>query len=636
MVGERMSTPERIAPTSFATVIEAPEHAAEVETVTDALAESVGIQVRRFGGLGAFSTVSIRGSASNQVQVYLDGIPMSRAQNETVNLADLPIDSLDRIEVYRGTVPVAFGISGPGGVVNLVTRPPAAEPSTDLSASYGSFDTRKVVAFHSRRLHRLSILGHVAYLGSQGDFTYRDDQTPENPSDPNPELRRENNAFDSAAAILKASCSIDDRTTLDATSELFWKHQGVPGIGRFTSMDSSFEELRSLNFLRLQRRQLLAGALDASATVFGIYSNEQFSDKLGRTGRGFQDRDDDTVSVGASSAFTCLATPAHTADLFSELSHEAFKPRNEVQARPGGPEQRRLRWSLAFQDQASLLGQRLLVVPSIRYERIEDDVTASFTPAGEPMGRETTTHDLWGAGLGLQVALFEGAAIKANLGRYQRAPNFSELFGNGASVRGNPALDPETAINRDIGFVLSRDGLPWNGRGRVEYAYFHNDHNELIALVQTSPTVARAQNIGGARIRGHELVLNLDLLSRVAADLNYTHQEAEDRSSDATFRGQRLPFRPADELYWRLTLYGAPGKLYHEINFVGSNYTRRLNIDRNRVDARTIHTAGFAFDPASWLTLRFEARNLTDNVIRDVADFPLPGRSFFGSVAVRF
>ena len=39
----------------------------------------------------------------------------------------LPLDCLDRIEVYRGTVPVGFGGGGIGGVVNLVTRPPSAE-----------------------------------------------------------------------------------------------------------------------------------------------------------------------------------------------------------------------------------------------------------------------------------------------------------------------------------------------------------------------------------------------------------------------------------------------------------------------------------------------------------------------------
>src|SRR5207253_9135856 len=111
-------------PTAFATVIETPAAPTEVKTLTDALADAVGVQVRRFGGLGDFSTVSIRGSSAGQVQVYLDGVPLSRAENEVVNLADLPLDAVDHVEVYRGATPLAFAQSGPGGVVNVVSRRP--------------------------------------------------------------------------------------------------------------------------------------------------------------------------------------------------------------------------------------------------------------------------------------------------------------------------------------------------------------------------------------------------------------------------------------------------------------------------------------------------------------------------------
>ena len=132
------------APTAFATVIDARAAPTQVETLADALADAVGVQVRRFGGLGDFSTVSVRGFSPRQVQVYLDGVPLSRADNETVDLSDLPLDAVDHVEVYRGTTPLRFAQAGPGGVVNVVTRRPGETPVTAASASYGSFDTRKV------------------------------------------------------------------------------------------------------------------------------------------------------------------------------------------------------------------------------------------------------------------------------------------------------------------------------------------------------------------------------------------------------------------------------------------------------------------------------------------------------------
>src|SRR5207253_8875385 len=54
-------------PTAFATVIETAAAPTEVKTLTEALADAVGVQVRRFGGLGDFSTVSIRGSSAGVV-----------------------------------------------------------------------------------------------------------------------------------------------------------------------------------------------------------------------------------------------------------------------------------------------------------------------------------------------------------------------------------------------------------------------------------------------------------------------------------------------------------------------------------------------------------------------------------------
>lgn len=636
--------PEEIAPTTFATVIDTREHAAELETVTEALSESVGIQVRRYGGLGAFSTVSIRGSASNQVQIYLDGIPLSRAQNETVNLADLPIDSLQRIDVYRGAVPVTFGSAGPGGVVNLITQTPSIEPSLELSAAYGSFQTRKATATYSQLLHGVSLLGHISYLGSKGDFTFDEDATPAQAGGTK-SLKRKNNEFDSVNGIVKASYDISPETEIGASSEVFYKDQGVPGpTGPFSfpgpgvpaqRFHSSYEEFRSLNFVRVDRRRFLSKDIGVSGTVFGTYESQRLRDKRGELGQGNQDRDDSTVNAGGNVTATYALLPAHSLIGFNELSHETFSPRNEVQPDPSSPDQTRLRYALGFQDNAWLAPDLILFTPSIRYEHLDDDING-FLPVGMPLARESVTRDLWSGNLGLQVTPVEWLELKANLGRYQRAPNFSELFGFGVGVIGNPRLDPETAINRDIGFVLTPGVLPWSAEVRIEYAYFNNDIDDIITLVQTGPATARAMNIGAARIRGHEVVFNADLLDHLSLDLNYTHQDAEDRGDDINANGKPLPFRPEDELYTRFEVYSSLGKLYYEYNFIGSNCLKRACFSRDRVDERNVHTAGVAFNAADWLTLRFEARNLSDNQIRDVANYPLPGRSVFSSVTTQF
>src|SRR5262245_4263594 len=128
--------------TAFATIVEIKKQPEEFKTVAQVLAETVGIQVRRFGGLGDFTTVSIRGSSPGQVRFFFDGVPLTRARSETVNLSDLPLDPLARIEIYRGVSPLSVGATALGGIINLVTKDPD-EPGVSVLAGGGSFGTRK-------------------------------------------------------------------------------------------------------------------------------------------------------------------------------------------------------------------------------------------------------------------------------------------------------------------------------------------------------------------------------------------------------------------------------------------------------------------------------------------------------------
>jgi iron complex outermembrane receptor protein len=635
VTGQRIREPELRAPTTFVTVIDPSIHSEQLETVTDALAEAVGVQVRRFGGLGAFSTVSIRGSASNQVQFYLDGIPLSRARNETVNVADLPLDSLQRIEVFRGTAPVSFSSVGPGGVVNLVSKAPTAEPHTEVSASFGSFSTRKVVASHTQRVAGVDVLGHVTYLGSKGDFSFVDENLPEDPED-DAEVSRRNNDFDSVFALLKALYSPSSAVYLDLTSELFLKDEGVPGIGNTQSLEASFREFRSFNYLRGTHVGLLAGDLEVAASLFGIYQREQFSDPERDFGAGRQDRDDATTVFGGNTTGTYFPVAGHDVGWSAELSHERFAGSNEARTvDPDDPEQTRLRLAVGLQDTIALWSDRLQLVPTLRYEHLEDDVSDTFGPAGQPQGRNRIGRDLWSPAIGAQLSLQEWLHVKGNLGLFQRAPNFSELFGNRGNVAGRTDLREEEAINRDVGFVVTPSGLPWFEDLRLEYAYFNNDIDDIIVLLPTgSPATFRPGNLGAARIRGHEAAVHGVLGGHLRVDVNYTHQDAENRSIKQEQRGRQLPGRPRNELYTRLELFSELGKVYYEFNLVDENFLDPANF--RPVSTRDTHTFGSVARVTAWLALSFEARNVTDNQIEDALGFPLPGRAFFGTVKATF
>lgn len=630
-----ISDVESAAPTSFVNVIDAEQYAGEVETVTEALGDSVGVSVRRYGGLGAFSTVSIRGSSSNQVQIYLDGVPLSRAQNETVNLADLPIDALQRIEVYRGTAPVRFGVAGLGGVVNLVTKPPSETPLTTLSASYGSFTTRKVVVSHSQRLRGIDLLGYIAYLGSAGNFRFETDNgTPLNPND-DAEVTRLNNGFDSVAGLLKAGTDLTPEVRLDLTSETFWKETGLPGRLPAQSLLASTGDVRALNYARLRSSDWLLPRLDADATLYGIYELSTFEDPQGDLGAGRQDRHDGSLTFGGNLAPTYYLGSHQTLNSFVDVAWEQYDPDNRAPRALPEPTAERLRTTLALQDQIALWRDVVQLVPTLRYEHLSDETGGPLVSFGRSQPALSRDRDLFSPALGAEIRPREWLILRGNLGQYQRAPNFIELFGNTGSVVGNPSLESESAINRDVGFVLLPPSGGWWDGLRLEYAYFNNDIDDIIVFLPSSVAVFRPANVGKARIRGHELGLRAELLRQLRWEVNYTNQDAENRSTinGGIYTGKQLPNRPQHELYTRLAYGLGAWSIYYELNFISGNFLNLSNFDE--LPSRDIHTFGGSWNLFGPLSLSFQARNVTDNQISDIYAFPLPGRSFFGSLSLQ-
>ena len=631
--GDPVPHAEARAPTTFATVLDTELYADHVKTVSDALAETVGTQVRRFGGLGAFSTVSIRGSSAKQVQIFLDGVPLSRASNETVNLADLPIDSLERIEVYRGEAPAGFGAGAIGGVVNLVTSPPSSTPSTELRAAYGSFDTTKVVASHSRRLRGFDFLAHASYLHSNGDFTFEERSSePGAPSEPVETVRR-NNELDSVDALLKVARDVAPDLRVDITSEAFVKDQGVPGIGRNQSDTASLQELRSLNYATLTRRNAFGRPIDLTGRLYGVLQRTEFADREGDLFGVRQDVTSDDTALGASVEVRSYASERHQPAAFVEVGRETFSDVDDVRPAESASDQRLLRVSAVFQEQFVPWRDRVRLIPTLRYEHLRDTFGPfEGQPGREDVPRTTDRRDLWGPSFGVQIRATDWLWLSGNIGRFERAPNLEELFGNRGFVQGNPRLRSEEGINRDLGLRAVWCDLPWVDELAVEYAYFNNDVDDLIVLVQLSQQVFRPENIGSARLRGHELGLHLSFLDTLAVDLNYTRQDAENRSDIPSQSGKQLPGRPRDELYLRAAFDRGPVTLSYELNHIAENFLDRVNF--REVDSRNLHALGFALRPKDWIRLGVEARNLTDEQAEDVAGFPLPGRSFFGSVKV--
>ena len=106
----------------------------------DMLAKASGVKVRETGGMGAESQINLNGFTGQHVRTFVDGVPISRASS--FQIGNIPTELIDRIEIYKGVVPVTFGSDALGGAVNIVTRRSNAQYA-NLSYTLGSFNTHK-------------------------------------------------------------------------------------------------------------------------------------------------------------------------------------------------------------------------------------------------------------------------------------------------------------------------------------------------------------------------------------------------------------------------------------------------------------------------------------------------------------
>lgn len=110
--------------------------------LSDALGRMPGMKLRESGGVGSDMQLMLDGFSGRQIRVFIDGIPQEGV-GSSFSLNNIPINFAERIEVYRGVVPVEFGTDALGGVINIVTGKERRRWWLDASYSYGSFNTHK-------------------------------------------------------------------------------------------------------------------------------------------------------------------------------------------------------------------------------------------------------------------------------------------------------------------------------------------------------------------------------------------------------------------------------------------------------------------------------------------------------------
>jgi vitamin B12 transporter len=141
-------TPQRVDQSlAQVTVIDrARIEAAAGRTLAELLSLESGVQTWSNGGLGKAASVSLRGLESRHTLLLIDGVRHGSATLGLPSWDNIPLDSIERIEVVRGPMSGLYGSDAAGGVVQIFTRGGQNGFNPDATATLGSRSYGEVAA----------------------------------------------------------------------------------------------------------------------------------------------------------------------------------------------------------------------------------------------------------------------------------------------------------------------------------------------------------------------------------------------------------------------------------------------------------------------------------------------------------
>ncbi len=620
-----------ITPVMTSTILRE-EFEGKTESLAEIIKKEAGVQVRQSGGLGAFSSVSLRGASSQQVLVFLDGILLNDASGGGVDLSTIALADVAAIDIYRGATPMNFGTSGIGGAVNIRTLRSEAGLNASVSGGYGSFNSRKINGFVNHKPGRFDYLISADYLASDNDFEILNDNgTQWNPDDDRTE-ERQNAQVAQVNVLTKAGYDASDTLRLDLMNQFFTKDQGIPSWNNSPTTETTFDTVRNISTAKLTADNLTALRLNTSSQLSYTWKEEEYDDQDGKIGLGSQ-----------HSTYT---TSRVNADLFGEYNgdwqsliatldwlHEDYKDVDHLED-DDTTQSNRDSITVGLQDSIFLFADTLIVTPAASYTWMVDELDEYSSDFGDSYDATTRRDQYLSPQIGLVYGPLSWLKMKSNLAKYVRQPSFFELFGDRGLFVGNPELKEESGVNFDIGGEVNwKHPVDWIKRLTLSAAYFRNDIDDLITRAYDSRGIGKSVNISGALIQGVEAGATAEFLDHFRGVLTVTYQDPENQSEVGAFDGKRLPGQFKYSYLGRLETRVAGFTLYGEYIRETGLYYDTANLlpaaDKDEINA------GIGWSRGPWL-LRFEARNLADEQYEDFNGFPLPGRSFYGSVKYTF
>jgi len=656
-------------------VLETKELQGSSATVADVTNRASGVKVRQAGGLGGESKINIRGMEGKNVKVLMDGVPIDNG-NGNLSVNDIPIDKIDRIEIYKSYVPERFSTDGMGGVINIVTT---NLPKTSISGSYsfGSFNTHKAsldakyvwtLDSIKKRSIETGISAYYNYSDNDYEFTtptmdtvVTRDHARYYSYSVSPVVNLNGYYFDrisvggSYGAVdqeISSSGHLVENATMDG-----WSWGASFGVEKTNLFVKGLSFGMSVNYSRG-----ITHVTDTTHIYYYGWNKENY-----RTSRALSGE----ISMGSAALFeqinkTVIApwnfdyaiSQNHKVTWSGLYRYESQDPEDKLSSDGSG---RMNKAGFPGYNHSLITGLSLenhfwdskiqngMGVKGYFYHLDADDDGSRY----QRLGDDAIEYKNVGYSENLRIKLInrlsvvDEFAIKGGYQHSLRFPTREEVFGDGMYKSSTPNLKPEISDNFTTGAELELFNLPLILKMHLDFTAFYLLMDDRIYWSAMSSVPQPYYNSVGTKTKGFEVDVNVDLNEYLTISYNMTKQDVRSRERDNTYgidKGLIVPNIP--RLYMNFGAEFHIGdllfaedflKLYWLANYTDEYYySWKISKRQNRVIPSSFsQDLGVEYSIlANKLSWSFDVKNFLDSRVYDKYGESKPGRAFATKIRV--
>lgn len=600
-------------------------------SVADALRYFSGLQLKDYGGVGGIKTVNIRSMGTNHLGIFYDGIELGNAQNGQIDLGQFSLDNVEEISLYNGQRSAIFQPAsdfGNAGSVYIRTKAPrfmmGRRYNLLVRAKYGSSDTFRVSSLWEQKLsdHISSSLS-TSVLTSSGRYKFRYRRVTEDNTV----------AYDTTAVRHNGDIwafRIEENVR-GGIADGYWNvkaytyhsERGIPGA-------------IVNNVWRRGERQWDHNTFGQA--VFQKSFGDKFSTKALAKYAYYVTRyvNNDETQIHVDNTYRQQEMYFSTSNVYEILSKWSVSMSYDFKWNKLNANMVDFAFPHRYSNFVSLATALTLSRIQAQASLVEQVVKDHVKYGASSSSRSTLTPAFF-----VNVYPFESKllAVRAFAKKSFRMPTFNDLY---YADMGNSKLNPESALQYDLGFVLNKDwrqGIVDHFRLQVD-GYYNTVHDKIVAYPKGQQFRWTMLNLGKVHIKGVDAMAEVGLEPakdwKVTTRLQYTYQDARDvTDSNTSYYKDQIPYIPWHSGSAILGLSWREWDLSYSFIYSGERYSQQENILYNHLQPWYTHDMSVAYHARRW-SARLDVNNIFSQDYDVILNYPMPKRNYMLTLEYNF